>query len=55
MQTGVNADALYNEYLWLQLVFPTLNGEQTNDKIWAKHFSKIHILHELNKIVSFPC
>jgi hypothetical protein len=40
MQIGIDGDVLYNEYSRLRLVFPTINKEQTDDKIWAQHFRK---------------
>jgi hypothetical protein len=47
MQIGIYVDALYNEYLRLRLVLPTLNKEQTEDKIWVEHFRQNHISDEL--------
>lgn len=55
MQRGIDVDALYNTCSRLRLVSPTVNKEQTDDKIWAEHFRENHISCELNKIDSFVC
>jgi hypothetical protein len=52
MQIRLDVDAVYNEHSRLRLMFPTLNKEQADDKICAKHFRKNQTSGALNKILS---
>jgi hypothetical protein len=41
---------IMNIHSGLRMVFPTLNKEQTDDKIWAEHFRTKQTSGELNKV-----